>query len=92
MLTYRDQIHSLANAVSAEAVSFSVELIDCCSQHQSPDYQPSLVTKLRRLLHSAESLKNAVDRLRDYLKFPPTYRQGGKSLSIPLLRKGEASP
>ncbi len=30
--------------------------------------------------------------LRDYLKSPPTYGQGEKSPSIPLLRKGEASP
>ena len=27
--------------------------------------------------------------VRDYLKSPPTYRQGEKSPSIPLLRKGE---
>ena len=30
--------------------------------------------------------------LRNYLKSPPTYRQGEKSPEIPLLRKGEASP
>ena len=30
--------------------------------------------------------------LRDYLKSPPTYRQGEKSHLIPLLRKGAASP
>ena len=36
--------------------------------------------------------RRAWSHLSNYLKSPPTYRQGEKSPSIPLLRKGEASP
>ncbi len=47
---------------------------------------------VRKAVNLALHRQQINDILRDYLKSLPTYRQGEKSPSIPLLRKGEASP